>query len=193
MNAQEFWDKFSESLAKKQEAAEKAWKYNKDYTEFIIGMMEEIIGKNHTGGAGLETSKEYYRIDLTGWRQLREKIKADIPGNGSYDFQPYLWDLEVAIEHENNDKLWMDEVIKLSHIACELRVVIGYVPIEHKGEQIRYLDYVSHAINSHLKARDNMNKDFLIILGDTKLKEGDRKCNYTPYIWKNHKFDYLLK
>jgi hypothetical protein len=48
---------------------------------------------------------------------LREKIKADIPGNGSYDFQPYLWDLEVAIEHENNDKLWMDEVIKLSHIA----------------------------------------------------------------------------
>jgi hypothetical protein len=80
-------------------------------------MMEEIIGKNHTGGAGLETSKEYYRIDLTGWRQLREKIKADIPGGGSYDFQPYLWDLEVAIEHENNDKLWMDEVIKLSHIA----------------------------------------------------------------------------
>ena len=193
MKAQEFWGRFSESLVTKREDAEKAWKYNKDYTEFIIGMMEEIIGKNDKGGAGFETSKEYYRIDLTGWSQLRDKIKADIPRNESYDFQPYLWDLEVAIEHENNDKLWMDEVIKLSHIACELRIVIGYVPVELKDEHIKYLDYVSNAINNNLKARDNMNNDFLIILGDTKLKNGNKKCNYTPYIWKNNKFDYLLK
>lgn len=189
MEAQDFWNRFSECLVEKQGKAENAWKYNKDYTEFIIGMMEEIIGKE---GAGFETSKEYYRIDLTGWSQLREKIKADIPSNGNYDFQPYLWDLEVAIEHENNDKLWMDEVIKLSHIVCKLRVVIGYMPIELKDTQMDYLNYVSNAINNNLKVRGNMNNDFLIILGDSKLKKGDKKCNYTPYIWKNNKFVPLL-
>ena len=188
MTAKEFWKSFSESLQGKRAEAERAWKYNKDYTEFIIGMMEEMLC-----GAGFKTSKEYYRIDLTGWSQLRHKIESDAPKNENYDFQSYLWDLDVAIEHENNDKLWMDEVIKLSHIACELRIVIGYVPVELKDEHIKYLDYVSNAINNNLKARDNMNNDFLIILGDTKLKNGDKKCNYTPYIWKNNKFDHLLK
>lgn len=190
MTTIEFWERFCESLAQRATDAEKAWKYNKDYTEFMIGMMENIIGKS---GAGFQTSKEYYRIDLTGWSQLRDKIKDDVPSNGNYDFQPYLWDLEVAIEHENNDKLWMDEVIKLSHIACGLRVVIGYVPIDLKAEHMQYLDYVSNAINTNLKVKDNMSNNFLIILGDTKLKHGDKPCNYTPYVWKNNKFEFLLK
>lgn len=183
MTAKEFWKSFSESLQGKRAEAEKAWKYNKDYTEFIIGMMEEMLC-----GAGFKTSKEYYRIDLTGWSQLRHKIESDAPKNENYDFQSYLWDLDVAIEHENNDKLWMDEVIKLAHVACGLRVVIGYVPVGLKGKQLDYLDYISRAINDNLKAKRNMDKNFLIILGDSKVKAKDEMCNYTPYVWNGEKF-----
>ncbi len=183
MRAEEFWMAFHDRLNERdvRKEAEKKWKYSKDYTEFIIGMMENMIGAKDKGGFGFETSKEYYRIDLTGWRQRRDEIENKIPENKDYAFQPYCWDLEIAIEHENNDRLWMDEIIKLLHINCPLRVVIGYVPKSIPKEP--YLEYVSTAITGSKKALGMENGDFLVILGDSKVGDDGEKCNYTPYKW----------
>ena len=57
--------------------------------------------------------------------------KADI-GSCSY-LRKHFWDLKAAAEHENDSKDRMDEVIKLAHICCLLRVVIGHLP--HKKDQ----------------------------------------------------------
>lgn len=192
MRAEEFWTEFSNRLNERdvRKEAEKKWKYSKDYTEFIIAMMEKMIGSKDKGGFGFETSKEYYRIDLTGWTQRRDEIKNKFPENKDYAFQPYCWDLEIAIEHENNDKLWMDEIIKLLHINCPLRVVIGYVP--KSISQGEYLLYVSDAIMDSKKASNMENGDFLLILGDSKVGGNGEKCNYTPYKWKDNSFKPLV-
>ena len=185
MTAKEFWKAFRDKLNKKDiyDEAQEKWNYSKDYTEFIIGMMEGIIGSKDKGGIGLETSKEYYRIDLTGWTQRRKEIKDKllVPENRSYSFQTYCWDLEIAIEHENSDKLWMDEIIKLLHIRCPLRVVVGYVPKALPKEP--YLEYVSKAIVESNKVANISDGCFLVLLGDSKVGKNGKKCNYTPYEW----------
>lgn len=188
MQATAFWKAFQSAMRKNIDSAKKAWPYNKDYTDFIVKMLEEMLGKE---GEGYEISREYYRIDLTAWVQKRQRVAAQVPTNAAYRFQPYLWDLEIAVEHENNDKLWMDEVIKLAHICCALRVVIGYVP--SGVQKTPYLAYVADAIAGSLNenARKNMeNGAFLLILGNSKAEEKER-CVYTPYIWKNGAFTPL--
>ena len=194
MRAEEFWRAFNNRLndANIRKEAAKKWNYSKDYTEFIIEMMENMIGAKDKGGLGFETSKEYYRIDLTGWTQRRNEIENNIPKNKDYVFQPYCWDLEIAIEHENNDRLWMDEIIKLLHINCPLRVVIGYVPKSIPKEP--YLEYVSTAIADSKKDSSMESGDFLLILGDSKVGDDGEKCNYMPYKWdkKNNSFRPLV-
>ena len=179
MTAQEFWIKFKEIFIKNKDAAIKFWASSKEYTTFILGKIASFLKEQE-----FETSKEYYRIDLTGWKQLkgdRYKLLKD------KDFENYLWDLEVAVEHENNDKSWMDEVVKLMHINCPLRIVIGYLPLE-ENKQI----YIS-ALNAEIKkvkTYDNMkNGEFLLIIGDSKCKNDKEKfCHYTPYIFKDDGF-----
>ena len=186
MNAQEFWNGFKEIFkdgTATKETALKKWYRNKDYTAFILSEIEKKLEN-----ASLETSKEYYRIDLTAWKQLKNE---DYYLLSEKDFEKYLWDLEVAVEHENNDKSWMDEVVKLMHITCPLRVVIGYLPMKEEKDT-----YIS-ALNSEIKkvrVYNDMNKgEFLLIIGDSKCK-GDKKkfCNYTPYIFRNSGFKQLL-
>ena len=102
MQATAFWKAFQSAMRKNIDSAKKAWPYNKDYTDFIVKMLEEMLGKE---GEGYEISREYYRIDLTAWVQKRQRVAAQVPTNAAYRFQPYVWDLEIAVEHENNAKL----------------------------------------------------------------------------------------
>ena len=187
MTAEQFWNEFKKIFdIPSQEAIDK-WNYCKDYTDFIIEKMEHIIGEK---GAGFETSKEYYRIDLTGWTQKRSLILPSlnkIKNKNDYNFQPYLWDLEVAIEHENDDRLWMDEVIKLLHISCKLKIVIGYIPLQQKDRINEYLGFVSDSIALGGK-RIHDDEQFLIILGFSKVSK-DNRCQYTPYLYKNGIFE----
>lgn len=184
MTAQEFWKQFSTILLKSKDDAIKVWASSKEYTIFILGKIADFLKKQK-----FETSKEYYRIDLTGWTQLKGdkyKLFADKA------FENYLWDLEVAIEHENNDKSWMDEVVKLLHINCPLRVVIGYLPLKENDKQQQYLDEITTQIITTKAVNDLAsleNGDFMIIIGDSKCDSDKNKyCNYQAYVFnKNHK------
>ena len=144
MTAQDFWEKFQEIFKEDKEGkAIKYWLSSKAYTQFILEAIESFLE-----GQSFETSREYYRIDLIAWTQLKHRgyLLKD------RDFENYLWDLEVAVEHENNDKSWMDEVVKLMHINCPLRIVIGYLPLE-ENKQI----YIS-ALNTEIKKVKTFNK-----------------------------------
>ena len=179
MTAQEFWEKFQEIFKEDKEGkAIKYWISRKAYTQFILDAIESFLK-----GQSFETSREYYRIDLTAWTQLKQcgYLLKD------RDFENYLWDLEVAVEHENNDKSWMDEVVKLMHINCPLRIVIGYLPLE-ENKQI-YISALNVEIKK-VKTYDNMkNGEFLLIIGDSKCKNDKEKfCHYTPYIFKDDGF-----
>ncbi|HWO90061.1 MAG TPA: hypothetical protein VNL98_13020 [Gemmatimonadales bacterium] len=59
---------------------------------------------------------EYFRIDATFFSYQRYP-------KGLTNF---LWNLELAVEHENNAGEWRYEWVKLMHIGAGLRVVIGY-------------------------------------------------------------------
>jgi len=146
---------------------------NAEFTSFITQRINEIIRSND-----YTAQNEYYRIDAMGYRKRwRELDKSSL-------LSPHLWDLEIAVEHENSSKDWLDEVIKLAHICCPLRVVIGYVPLEQRpcGDAER-LAYVSSALRL-LKCRENLkNGEFMIILGNsnTKCRE-ENFFNYKAYV-----------
>lgn len=104
--------------------------------------------------------KEYYKIDMIGWKQHNEEIKSACE---KINFKPYCWSLEVAVEHENGRKEWLDEVCKLSFIKCPLRVVIGY-GIDNFNDKIKIASDILEMNN----ALSDDNQEFLIILGKTK-------------------------
>ena len=124
---------------------------------------------------------------LTSWKQLKgEQYKLfDNTAFEDKQFENYLWDLEVAVEHENSSVSWMDEVVKLLHINCPLRVVIGYLPITQKDKHQTYLDAITEQILT-TKAVNNCslkNGEFMIIIGDSKCKDESQYCQYKAYIY----------
>ena len=184
MTAQEFWNKFNElfNQDKIKETAQQKWSSYKDYTDYILEQIESILSTDD-----LETSREYYRIDLIGYNNKNNGKTILLP---EYRFKNYQWDLEVAVEHENSSYTWMDEVVKLLHIYCPLRVVIGYIPLINKKEHNKYLDKIYDNIKN-LKAKETLKDgNFLIIIGDSECgNDSSQFCHYTPYIYKNNNFE----
>lgn len=197
MTAQEFWEKFKDIFKDGTETRKNAienWYSNKDYTYFILSEIEKFLKTDKT----INTSKEYYRIDLTAWTQLKGN-RYKLFENKNFDdkaFENYLWDLEVAVEHENSSVSWMDEVVKLLHINCPLRVVIGYLPIDKKGDHQIYLKAITEQISS-TKAVNNCslkNGEFMIIIGNSKCKDNEKDfCHYKAYVFNtiNKEFNLL--
>ena len=101
----------------------------------------------------------------------------------------HLWDLEVAVEHENDPKDWMDEVVKLAHIVCPLRVVIGYMPRDKRDEDLVYLNYVSRWLQE-LQCKDNMRcGEYLVILGNSKTDgKPEHFFHYKGYLFHPERF-----
>lgn len=188
--AKTFYEKFSSIIEKNRVAGQKAWPHDKDFTDFIIPKIKETI----TACGEYETQKEYFRIDAIGWEQKRGKTGVDFPEEkDNYKFQEYAWNLKIAVEHENNDKLWMDEIIKLAHIFCDLRVVIGYIPLSLKNEHDNYLKFVSDTIKKS-ELNDNMkNGAFLLIIGNSKCNNKEQYLNYTPYLYIKEDEEYKFK
>ena len=180
MTAKEFWKKFESIFedAETKNAAISYWYSPKYYTKFILDNIADFLKDE------FETTREYYRIDLIGWKQLRgpETDKCLLPG-----FLKSLWDLEVAVEHENSSSSWMDEVIKLLHICCPLRVVIGYLPIAQKNNHQSYLKEITKQIQD-IKAVNEYNNlnngEFMIIIGDSHCSDDESKyCKYRGYLF----------
>ena len=181
--SKEFFNNFNalfEEGSKTREIAIQTYQYNKPFTDFIISQINCIIEKQ-----GLKSQNEYFRIDSMGyksrWGELGKKS----------GFNPHLWDLEIAVEHENDSKDWLDEVIKLAHICCSLRVVIGYVSCKNREKDMELLNYAAEALKK-LNCIDNiLNGEFLVVLGNCDTEERtENYFNYKAYVLDTKEFQF---
>jgi len=185
MKAHEFWTKFINLFAEGSESlktARRHWRKSRDFTnEFVNKYIPDIIKE------GNDISEfEYFRIDIISYAQ--RKNEAD-----SYAYKgnltPYLWDLKVAFEHENNSKEWLDEVIKLSHINCPLRVVVGYFTPDEPQRQ-EALAFAAEMLKKKV-GETIQNGEFLLIIGNGDNSTTPKQLGtntYTPYLYENGQF-----
>ncbi|MCI0531607.1 MAG: hypothetical protein L0Y74_06650 [candidate division Zixibacteria bacterium] len=80
---------------------------DKKWTSLITGIFKDI-----GGDLGFTSYKEYFRLDMGYFTESSD--------------HKYDWRLDVAIEHENSDRTWMDEVCKLAHIAVPWKIIMLY-------------------------------------------------------------------
>jgi hypothetical protein len=185
MDAREFMSSFQNIFTEKREKAITTYYSNSVFTSFITEELNGILAQKE-----YKKQNEYFRIDAIRWS---EKAKSIIKTPG-VSLKKHLWDLEIAVEHENDPLDWMDEVVKLSHIACPLRVVIGYMPWDKREDDQKYLDHVAKWIET-LTCKDNIQKgEFLIILGNCNTEgQVERYFNYKGYLLnpKSFRFEML--
>ena len=171
---------FNDQSSLRQEAV-KSYAKNSEFTVFITNQINNIIEV-----MGYEHQNEYYRIDALGYTSQKNKL--DIMKG----FKAQCWDLKIAVEHENDPEEWLDEVIKLAHICCPLRVIIGYVPmhLREKGDSIR-LEYAANALK-RLDCSDNVvHGEFMVILGNCDTKgEEQNFFNYKAYVLNRETFAF---
>lgn len=135
---------------------------------------------------GLKPQNEYYRIDAIGWKEHGDDAKQEA---ADVELNWHQWDLEIAVEHENNHLDWTDELTKLVHIRCPLKVIIGYNYWDCRDEfEDKKLAYAAKWMKQ-IKAFDPAAKEeYLIILGNTYAKNGKRKSEDFDY--RGYVYDY---
>ena len=183
-----FFNKFKENIGNKLKKNPKDYFNNQKCTEMMLSELKSnspqdlssaqiyitdcVIGKTIKDVFGDEIliDREYYKIDMIGWKQHNEQIKSDCE---KLNLKSYCWSLEVAVEHENDSKEWLDEVCKLSFIKCPLRVVIGY---GYDNDDV-FKDKINvvKQILKYNNAFSDEKQEFLIILGKTKRQLSETK------------------
>jgi len=205
MEALEFWESFKRLVEENSAKLEDIWsersesgKGENPFTKEIKQVITQAINQAQgvVGVNTYHTQKEYYRIDLIGWEQKKDTGHYEIDNDLGYQLNKHAWNFDIAVEHENDERDWSDEVVKLAYIFCELRVVIGYFPyMKNENEkwelQQKHLNAVVQTIEQ-LNCYDNMNHgQFMVILGDVGGKKEDnfKELIYTPYLYKGGKFE----
>jgi hypothetical protein len=130
-------------------------------------------------------SHEYFRIDASGWVSHHQDVEATAKAVG---LKAHLWNLLIAVEHENDTKDWNDEVIKLAHVRCPLKVVIGYNACDNRddGDYIK-LAFVAECLQQLLCFNSDHKDEFLIILGNCK---GTNRQDYDAFDYRGYIYDY---
>lgn len=176
LNAINFLKKLKESLLIKEEQAKAVYHSNTAWTNFIKKTTEEMIGIQENGKKSV--SNEYYRIDTLKfaytdfYNTFKEKNYKQSFGDKDY-LNVYNWKNVYAIEYENDSHSWTDELIKLSHIRSDLKVIIAYS--EWLGGQEEYLKLIEEKISFAKVLLKNCQEEslkdkWLIVFGPCKAK-----------------------
>lgn len=135
---------------------------------------------------GFIPQNEYYRVDVIGYKTINK----DGLNNGGKELQlkPYGWELGMAIEHENDLGKWIDEVIKLTNIACPLRIIIGYNTFVRgkdsgriENERISYLFKCTQAMKEQLGV-EFIDSPIIILFGQRDDKGLWSSIRYNAYV-----------
>lgn len=152
------------------------------FTEAIIKIIEEVIEDVFQYDHG----REYYRIDVSGWSNRKEEITEDISHLG---MAKHLWDLKIAVEHENDLDDWTDELIKLAHVKCPLKVIVGYSPCDQREEDERGKLMCAAAWLKKLKVYDTFKEEeLLLILGNSSPK--CKGLNYESFDYRGYIYSW---
>ena len=200
MTANEFYQKFI-SVTKEDFVATKAqlpgfpeW-VGKTYRE-IYKCKEpaytELVNKKLIHGiieeAGLEAQHEYFRIDSIGYRHRYTEIDACEAEKAGLN--RHFWDIKVAVEHENNKADWMDEVTKLCHIRCPLKVIIGYNYCDQRDDgDAEKLEFIAKWMPELSAFDPNSEEEILIIIGNAAPKNKSYGT-YERFDYRGYLYDY---
>ena len=175
MTGREFFTAFKDIVKVKDYAS--IYSSNKDFTQKITKAIGTVLKQN-----GLEVNYEYYNVDVIGWQYSNTddkfkalKKKAKMTGNRK------PWQLSVAVEHENNQKDWIYELIKIAQFSCSLKVVIGYTPYA-KREEIE-AERIAYAAECLKASSYSLNGEYLLILGCCEKEE------YSDFEYRGYLFD----
>ncbi len=197
MDAKDFFSTFLKAIEQNRNYEGRdlfdIYKYNAEYTSVIIKIINEIIKET-----GCTPQNEYFRIDAVGWTSHSQDMKKEAEEAG-IDLKPHLWDLKIAIEHENDKRDWSDEVMKLIHVKCPLKVVISYNYSDERGEkEQKKLDFLANQMTKiEAFSIGERKEQYLIILGNGcnhKTGEADYgDFGYRGYLydWEDKKFKKL--
>lgn len=142
MEPESFWQVYSSELNHARNWD--AYQNDTDWTKAVMCVADQTCKK-----LGLETSREYYMIDLIGWRREKPKEKCN-------------WWLDVAYEHENLNT-WNDELCKLCYIAADLRVVSSYYRLHNSKGKIE--EPIEKKLKGYL---DRLGKEKILRVPDGK-------------------------
>lgn len=162
--------------------------YRKGGTEFTKQITEII--NNIIKNSGLCPENEYYRIDAIGWSDHKDLIEDEAV---KARMKPHLWDLEIAVEHENDIMDWTDELIKLLHISCPLKVIIGYNYCDGRDAYEQEKLLLATNLMHHVKAFQRSQlayEQYLIILGNARAMNG-QSC-YQSFDYRGYVYNYDL-
>lgn len=187
LNAVEFYKKFKESLV--EERVYKGRRYLEIYRDTKFSAFTDLVNKKliHkiVRESGLSVSHEYFRIDTIGWSG--KYLELDEKEAKNLGLKRHLWNLKIAVEHENDKKDWLDEVIKLVHIRCPLKVIIGYNRCDQRDKQEKdKLAYVAKCMQMVKAFHTADQEEYLIILGNAK---GSNGKSYTCFDYRGYLYN----
>ena len=130
------------------------------YTELVNKYIVYKIIKD----AGMTPQHEYFRIDTVGWITRYQEMSEEAH---KLDLSAHLWDLEIAVEHENSKQDWTDEVIKLIHVKCPLKVVISYSRCDERDTtEWEKLDFIARWMQKVKAFAKGSDEEYLLIFGN---------------------------
>lgn len=161
------------------------YKKHKEYTSLIKKTIDKIVDEMNkdenssddvdsvadckiNDNIPMKLYPEYYRIDYTIWRSR--------PCSGDSVAPLYNWDFLYAIEHEN-DKSWTYELLKLSFIKVDVRIVIGYVPKENRNQERQTI------IRQTENFRCASDGEFYVVIMNRKLDTNNRKDMFNMRVY----------
>lgn len=105
----------------------------------------------------------------------------------------HFGDLKIAVEHENSKVDWMDEVIKLTHIRCPLKVIIAYNYYDERPYgDIEKLNYVARWMTKVSAYDANAEEEFLAIIGNGASRK-NKALKYDGFGYRGYLFDNNLE
>lgn len=117
--------------------------YTKLFNQFITNMVAD---------QGSNAHNEYYRIDVTGWHSEEKSSYRSV--------KIYDWFFDYAIEYENNPNTWTYELLKLSFIRADVRLVVGY---RDKDDRDNEVDIINEQLK-WFKYPITCDEEFFVIL-----------------------------
>lgn len=150
------------------------------YTELVNKyIVHKIISEN-----GMTAQHEYFRIDTVGWVTRYHEMEEEAHG---LNLSAHLWDLMVAVEHKNSRKDWTDEIMKLIHVKCPLKVVISYSPCDERDTaEWKKLAFIAKWMRE-VKAFALGGEEYLLIFGNCY--NAKTKADYTTFDYRGYLYN----
>lgn len=162
------------------------------YTELVNKYIVHKIIED----AGMTSQHEYFRIDTVGWITRYQEIQ-QAAQDAKLKLSAHLWDLEIAVEHENSKQDWTDEVIKLIHVKCPLKVVISYNYCDERGTtEWKKLNFIANWMQEVKAFAKGSDEEYLLIFGNcfnSKTKADYDTFDYRGYLYNRQmrRFDRI--